>query len=160
VCRGIKYRIHQNLGVLLCGHIHFIIFVSIKLALAFPMDGFSFPNRVRRSSLELANSNPTIYFRGLPAAINENALVDILCKFGEVKKVAIFNGAEVGVNDASAMLSSAEQARNCVSSLNGAPTSTGILEVFSRIGVESKFHLNFTFTRRHIISTQLIFSRN
>jgi RNA recognition motif-containing protein len=41
------------------------------------------------------------------------------------------------VNDASAMLSSAEQARNCVSSLNGAPTSTGILEVFSRIGVES-----------------------
>ena len=102
------------------------------------MDGYTFPSRVRRSSLELAQANPQLLIRGLPSTIGEDALLDILSKFGEIQSCKLYQGSEGGTSDAFAQLSSRQQAEAAISALNGAPTSTGILEVIARPSIPSE----------------------
>jgi RNA recognition motif-containing protein len=98
------------------------------------MDGYSFPNRVRRSSLELANPNHQLFVTGLPSSIDEQNLIDIFSKFGEIQSCKILAPARQNTltNDATVTLSSHTQAQNAIDALNGAPTSQGILEVIAR----------------------------
>ena len=106
--------------------------------LSVDMENYTFPSRVRRSSLELAHANPQLLIRGLPSTIGEDALVDILSKFGELQSCKLFQGSEGSTSDAFAQLSSRQQAEAAISALNGAPTSTGILEVIARPSIPSE----------------------
>lgn len=79
-----------------------------------------------------------IFVKGLPSGVNEQALVDIFSKFGDIQSCRLApttraESTKVGFVN----LSSAAQARDAVHALHGAPTDQGVLEVIAGAGAQA-----------------------
>lgn len=81
-----------------------------------------------RNGLDASSSN--LYVKGLPSSIDEEALVDIFSRFGDIRSCHILPNTRPGATNIGYVhLGSPEQARDAISALNGASTERGVLEV-------------------------------
>lgn len=80
------------------------------------------------TGLDASSSN--LYVKGLPSSIDEEALVDIFSRFGDIRSCHILPSTRPGATNIGYVhLSSPEQARDAITALNGASTERGVLEV-------------------------------